>query len=353
MRQEAFRDALRQVEYLNVPTRRGGRRGMQKTFIGIDVGKTNLRVGLTTDTPELKCYSKRTYQRGLPADVDRQILCVVDEALNKAGASVDSLAGIGIGVPAIVNREDGTILYGPDYEFLEGHSITKSLKEHYGVPLTADVDTVVASWGEQWVGMGRVCNRFGLVTWGTSLGAGLILDGKVYEGPDNLFAEFGHSIVSDDDWPCICGGRGCVATLASASGIVEHGRRAIAEGKHTLLGNLADFTPANVTCSMVFDAASRGDAIAIEILERVAILLGRLCANLVYTIQPEKIVIVGGLAERAHSILELMNRTMRQHCWLIFKGFTSCEILPSDLGDTAGVLGAIRMVQQRQNSQRV
>jgi glucokinase len=320
---------------------------MNKTFIGIDVGKTNMRVGLTTEEPELKFFAKSSYKRGLPSDVDRQIISAVDEALERASVPLDSLAGIGIGVPAIVSRDNGTILFGPDFDFLQGHSITRSLTDRYGVPVTADVDTVVASWGEQWVGMGRTCNRFGLITWGTSLGAGLILDGRVYEGPNNLFAEFGHCIVSDDDWDCICGGNGCVATLASASGIIEHGRRALIQGKDTLLRSLTENKPASVTASMVFEAASRGDPVAQQILERVAILLGRLCANLVYTVQPEKIVIVGGLAERTHSILEMMNSTMRQHCWLIVKGFTSCEIIPSALGDTAGVLGAIRLVQQR------
>jgi len=317
------------------------------TFVGVDVGKTNMRVGLTTGPPELKYFAKRSYERGLPRDIDQQLVNAVHEALDNAGVPADSLAGIGVGVPAIVNRNNGTILWGPDYDFLKDHSITKPLKDYFGVPTAADVDTIVASYGEQWAGIGRTCNRFALLTWGTSLGAGLVLDGKVYEGCDNLFAEFGHCIVSDDDWPCICGGTGCVATLASASGIVEHGRRALLQRKNTVLTTLAENKPANVTCSMVFDAASNGDAVSQQILERVAILLGRLCANLVYTIQPEKIVIVGGLAERAHSILEKMNNTMRQHCWLIAKGFTCCEILPSALGDTAGVLGAIRMVQHR------
>ena len=316
-------------------------------FVGIDVGKTNLRVGLTTSQPELKFFNKRPYERGSPRDIDQQLVDAVHEALDMAGVPASSLAGIGVGVPAIVNRQDGTILWGPDYDFLKDHSITKPLSDHYGVPTAADVDTIVASYGEQWAGVGRTCNRFALITWGTSLGAGLVLDGSVYEGRDNLFAEFGHCIVSDDDWPCICGGKGCVATLASASGIVEHGRRALLDGKRTTLTSLAENRPENVTCAMVFDAASRGDAVAQQILARVAILLGRLCANLVYTIQPEKIVIVGGLAERAHSILEQMNSAMRQHCWLLVKGFTCCEILASILGDTAGVLGAIRMVRQR------
>jgi glucokinase len=318
---------------------------MEKCFVGIDVGKTNMRVAVAGTQPELKYFAKRAYRRGAPVEIDEQIRRAVDEALAQACVPVSCLAGIGMGVPAIVNRNDGTILFGPDYDFLQGHSITRALQERYRVPIVADVDTVVASWGEQWAGIGCTCRRFALITWGTSLGAGLILDGKVYEGPDNLFAEFGHCIVSDDDWPCICGARGCVAQLVSGLGITEHARRALLDGKDTILRELAGTHPGAVTSPMVFEAAGRGDSVALQILERVGVLLGRLCANLVYTIQPEKIVIVGGLAEQAQSILETMNKTMRDHCWLIFKGFTRCEIVSSTLGDTAGVLGSIRMVQ--------
>lgn len=300
-------------------------------------------------TPDLKCFTKKSYRRGRPVEMDEQIEEAIEQSLREAAVPNGSLAGIGIGVPAIVNREDGTILFGPDYEFLQGHSITRALYQRYGVPIVADVDTVVASWGEQWVGIGRTCNRFGLITWGTSLGAGLIFDGKVYEGPDNLFAEFGHCIVSDDDWPCICGARGCVAQIASGSGIAEHARRAVLETKDTILKDLTGNQADAATSWMVFEAAGRGDGVSIQILERIGVLLGRLCANLVYTVQPEKIVIVGGLAGQAHWVLEIMNKTMRDHCWLIFKGFTQCEIVSSALGDTAGVLGAIRMVQIKAN----
>jgi predicted NBD/HSP70 family sugar kinase len=97
---------------------------------------------------------------------------------------------------------------------------------------------------------------------------------------------------------------------------------------------------------MVFDAADQGDAIATAILERVAVLLGRLCANTVLTFQPKKIVIVGGLAKRSRRILETINKTMKENCWLIFKGLTDCEVVCSELEDTAGVLGAIYRVRR-------
>ncbi len=315
------------------------------SFVGIDIGKTNLRVAVAGAEPRLSCFTKRAYRRGSPAEMDAQIRQAVDQALQAAAAPPRSLAGIGIGVPAIVNRRDGTILFGPDYDFLAGHSITRALHERYGVPIVADVDTVVASWGELWAGTGRTSRRFALITWGTGIGAGLILDGKVYEGPDNLFAEFGHSVVSDDDWICNCGAVGCVDRLASGPGIAEHARRALLAGEKTILRELCGGRPEDVTCPMVFEAADRRDGLAIGVLERVGELLGRLASNLVLTIQPERIVIVGGLAERAHWVLDTMNRVLRERCWLIFKDFTRCEIVSSELGDTAGVLGAIRMAQ--------
>jgi len=318
---------------------------MEKHFLGIDIGKTNMRVAVTGTGPEFKYFVKRAYRRGSAPDMYQQIGKAVEEALQEGSVPVNSLGGIGIGVPAIVSRHDGTILFGPDFDFLKGHSITQFLYQRYSVPIVADVDTVVASWGEQWVGTGRTCNRFALITWGTGIGAGLILDGKVYEGPDNLFAEFGHSVVSDDDWPCNCGATGCVDCLVSGPGITEHARRALLAGKDTVLKDLCGNQPEALTCPMVFEAAKAHDPVALSVLERIGIILGRLASNIVYTIQPEKIVIVGGLAERVEWILDTMSKTMRSQCWLIFKGFTNCEIVPSTLGDTAGVLGAIRMAQ--------
>ena len=323
---------------------------MEGYFVGIDIGKTNLRIAVTGLEPNFKYFAKKAYRRSCANEMQEQITEAVEEALREGAIPSSLLAGIGICVPAIVSRPDGTIQFGPDFESLKGHSLNQFLYQRYKVPVAADIDTVVATWGENWVGTGRTCNRFALITWGTGVGAGLVLDGKVYEGPNNLFAEFGHSVVSDDDWPCKCGAVGCLDSLASGTGIAEHARRALLSGRKTILRDLCENQPETLTCPMVFEAAEENDPVALGILERVAVLLGRLASNLVYTIQPEKIVIVGGLAERAEWILDTMRNTMQSQCWLIFRGFTHCDILPSTLGDTAGVLGAIRMVQLKTNN---
>ncbi len=319
---------------------------MKNCYIGIDIGKTNMRFAITESEPELKYYTKRSYSRGSPDDFNRDVFDGIDQAISESGYEPKDVLGIGIGVPAVVNRETGTVAWGPDWDFLSGASITQPIMKRYGVPVVADVDPVMASWGEQWAGTGKTCNRFALLAWGTGLGAGIIINGEVDENPDNLFAEFGHSTVSDDDWLCKCGSIGCVDTMVCGGGIAKHGQIAVSEGKETILKDMCGNDSTKVTSPMVFEAADRGDEVAISILERVATLLGRLCANVVLTMQPEKIVIVGGLAERSDFVLEKINSTMRDNCWLIFKGLTKCEVVASKLQDTAGVLGAIYKVRK-------
>lgn len=319
---------------------------MKECIIGIDFGKTNMRFGIAEDTPELKYYTKRTYTRGSPDDMYQQIFDGIDAGLKESGYDPRGILGIGIDVPAVVNRKTGAIVWGPDWDFMAGASLTSPIAERYGVPVVADVDPVMAAWGERWAGAGKTCPRFAVLTWGTGLGAGLVFDGEVQEHPDNLFPEFGHSTVSDDDWPCKCGARGCVDTMVCGGGIANHGRIAVRDGKKTILRELCGSDPERVTSPMVFEAADKGDEVARAILERVAVLLGRLCANVVLTVQPQQIVIVGGLAERCDWVLPTINQTMRDKCWLLFKGLTKCEVVASELGDTGGVLGAIYKVRR-------
>ena len=319
---------------------------MKQCLIGVDFVKTNLRFAIAEDEPALTYYTKRPYTRGSPDDMSRQMVEAIDLALKGTGYTKDGLLGIGIAVPAVVNRETGAIVWGPDWDFMAGASMTQPLAESYGVPVVADVDTVMATWGELWAGIGGTCSRFAVLTWGTGLGAGLVIDGEVQEYPNNLFPEFGHSRVSDDDWLCKCGARGCVDAMVCGGGIANYGRIAVGEGKSTILRELCGNDPERVTSFMVFDAADKGDGVARAILERVAVLLGRLCANVVLTVQPERIAIVGGLAECCNWILPIINQTMRESCWLLFKGLTKCEVVASELGDRAGVLGAIHKVRR-------
>jgi predicted NBD/HSP70 family sugar kinase len=314
-------------------------------FIGIDIGKTNVRVAIAKEEPRLLYYEKRPWECLNYDEMSSLTLKLVEEAITETGIPVDSVCAIGIGVPAVVNRATGKVLYGPGFDIMDGYSCTSFLAEKYGVPVFADTDTVVGTRGELWGGIGQKCDDFAIITWGSGIGAGRVKNGKIVLGRNNLFPEFGHSIVSDDDFLCACGSRGCIETVASGHGIARLGQLALERGENTLIGELSDNDPNAVTSEIIFDAAARNDATALQIVKRLGILLGRLCVNLVYMDQPKKIVVIGGLVDQKKWVLPQIVETMSENCWLIKKGFVDCEVLFSELGDTAGALGAIHMAR--------
>jgi len=124
--------------------------------------------------------------------MQQAIFVGIDKCIAESEYEREGLQGIGIAVPAVVDREDGNIVWGPDWDFLAGASLTKPIEQRYGVPVIADVDTVIPTYGENWAGIGKACNRFVLLAWGTGLGTGVVLEGEVQEYPDSHFSEFGH-----------------------------------------------------------------------------------------------------------------------------------------------------------------
>ena len=318
-----------------------------RTYLGIDVGKTHYRVGIVQGTRELVAYVKRPYAHDGASDLSRLIVQTADELLGDAGVERDALGGVGLALPAIVDRKTGTVIKGPDWDFMTGASVSDVLSRHFGCPVVTEADPVAATWGELAAGVGLECERFAVLTWGTSVGAGLVIDGEVVTYANNLFPEFGHAKVSDYDRPCICGGRGCFATMVSGPGIAQSGLESAEQGRSKALGDALSQGAETVTASMVFDAAEAGDRGAREVLERVGVLFGRMYANLVYACQPERIVVSGGLTPRFPAIEPTVRRSMEENCWLIEGGYTTCEPVMSTLEDTAGVLGAARQASAR------
>ena len=313
---------------------------MGTIYVGIDIGRTHYRVGLLDEQAQLIDFCKIIYERtGYELLLD-SIISSIEDRIATAGLSVEDIRAIGTAVPGIVDRETGVFLQGPDYDFMRGKSLRKDLADRYSCCVTSDVDTTAPTWGELSAGLGKECDRFALLTWGTSVGAGLVLEGRVVSYRDNLFPEFGHSRVSDDDRPCICGGRGCFATLVSGDGIALSGREAAGRGESEYLAAILRESDRSISAADVFNAADAGDAGASEILGRVGELFGRLYANLVYYCQPEKIVVTGGMTPRFPAIRAVVIESMKNNCWLLKGGFTRCEPVMSTLGDTAGVIGA-------------
>lgn len=313
---------------------------MASIYVGIDVGKTHYRVGIVNDRSELVDFRKWPYERAGYEAFLATITGSIDERVEAIGETASSVKAIGVALPGIVSRETGILRHALDFDFMGGHSIVDDLSSRYSCAVTNDVDTIVAAWGELAAGIGTQCDRFALLTWGTSIGAGLVLDGKVVSYPDDLFPEFGHIKVSDDDRPCMCGGNGCFASMVSGPGIAQSGQEAAEAGASAALSAIVGRGDGPITAAHVFDEAERGDAGARAILDRVGVLFGRMYANLVYFCQPKKIVVTGGLTPRFTALDSVVRKTMAENCWLLSGGFARCEPTMSTLEDTAGVIGS-------------
>ena len=313
-------------------------------FVGVDIGKTNIRVAFSEGSRQLKHVTKRSYNQARGFDLFDEIIAGVDEGLECLQSERTAVNAVGVAVPSVVDQATGRVISIHAFSFLRDDALAANLADTLQVPVVVDTDSTTATLGELWAGYGRQHAKLAVITWGTGLGAGLILDGEVYKD-GNLFAEFGHMIVSDDDQPCICGATGCIHSQVCGPAIERQAKILMLNHPDSLLSKLVHHNINDMTSFILFEAARKEDPIALSLIDRLAVLFGRLCVNLVYTLQPEKIIFVGGLADQFDMIYDTMYKTMTENCWFIFKKLTQCDIVVSKLRDTAGVLGAIRMAQ--------
>jgi glucokinase len=285
------------------------------------------------------------------AGVDR-IVKFIGEFAASAGVTLPELDGVGIGIPGWVDRMTGQIRFAPKLVHWEGVPILARLNEGLPCPLYLDVDPHVATLGEQWLGAGRGKRNFVLLTLGTGIGCGIVINGQLYAGHRGYSSEFGHSVVAFGNPEaskarCACGTPGCLESLTAGPAIGRAGQEAARAGRAPLLLALAGGGPESITAETVVAAAQQGDGVALEILGQAGRFLGIGCANLASILEPERIVVGGGLAEVGELLLAPIREAMEKWCYLIAQGYIHVELVPAELGDDAGIVGAAKMVFDR------
>ena len=248
----------------------------------------------------------------------------------------EQLLGIGIGVPGPVGA-DGTVNRCVNLGW-GVFNIQNTLQELTGMPVKAGNDANVAALGECWKGGGQGCENMIMATLGTGVGGGIIVGGKVIHGSHGAGGEIGHLTLNREETEsCGCGKKGCVEQYCSATGIVRIAKKALA--KETAPSSLREI--AELTCKDVFDAAKAGDAVATEILEQVYGMMGEFLANLCCVVDPEMIVLGGGVSKAGAPLLEGVKR----HYGM--RAFHACKDVGfalATLGNDAGVCGAFKLI---------
>ncbi len=302
---------------------------MGRVVIGVDLGGTNLRTAILTPEGEILDRHKEATQAAdgwekVVARLTSNIKHLRDAAVKK-GLDV---AAVGVGAPGVIQGDKGVVVKSPNFPDWNNVPLKDQLEKALGIPVVIENDANAAALGEQWRGAGRGISSMILLTLGTGVGGGIILDNKIWQGADGMAGEIGHMTLVPDGRPCTCGNVGCLEMYASARGIVQ--------SYHEALGNQASGRP--VSSEQIYEAARSGDKTAIRVMEDMGRMLGIGIASLINIFNPELIVIGGGVKDGWPLFIEATRREIMKRAFEVPAKRT--DIVPSQLGDDAGMAGA-------------
>lgn len=304
--------------------------------IGIDIGGTNTVFGLV-NTRGVIVSTGAIKTRDYP-DVGDYVHAVCDSLrpLVTAVGGIGQIKAIGIGAPN-GNYYHGTIEHAPNLVWKGIVPLAELFEREIGLPVVVTNDANAAALGEMTYGVTRGMKHFIMITLGTGVGSGIVIDGRIVYGHDGFAGELGHVTVCPDGRLCGCGRRGCLETYCSATGVAHTAREMLESSETPSL--LRRLDPDRISSKEVFDAAEAGDETAVEIFRRTGEILGKAFADFVAFSSPEAIVLFGGLTKAGDLIMRPIEESMNRHLLPIFRG--KVRLLVSDLKDSdAAILGA-------------
>ena len=247
------------------------------------------------------------------------------------------MAGIGIGSPGPLDRATGVVLRTPNLGWRD-LPLRDLISGATGLPATLDNDANCAAYGEWWMGAGRGIDHLVVITIGTGIGGGIVLNGEVQHGCSDVAGEAGHMTINFMGRKCGCGNYGCLEAYASGPNIAARAVEGIERGAESVLSEMTGGELHLVTAETVSDAVVRGDAYAKEVMAETAKILGTGVANLINLLNPQAMVVTGGVTGAGDHLFLPLRAEVRKRAFP--SAVSACEILPSGLPDTAGVIGA-------------
>lgn len=283
---------------------------VQTVILSLDMGGTTLSYGLVQPDGRVRLqHSVGTHARGRGEAVVQQVLEVTRTLLDAASRRRLRVSGIGIGVPGTVDVPRGRIRDNiQNVPELEGVALGPLLRRRFALPVHLDNDVNAHTLGELYFGWGRGVQNFAMLAAGTGVGGGIVIGGKLLRGRRGYGGEAGHTTVNLDGRPCFCGSIGCIKTYASGPDIAAQARERLQTAQPGRLLELCGGDPQRLTAREVFAAARANDPIALEVVEIAARTLGAGVANLVNLLNPEMIVLGGGVLEASDLLLPRIRR---------------------------------------------
>lgn len=306
--------------------------------IGVDLGGTNIAVGVVSESgmilseASVKTLPKRPYQ-----EVIRDMGQCILKAIKKAGVSLDDVISVGVGVPGIADARTGRVIFCPNI-FWTDVPLRDELKQYIDKPIYIDNDATVAGFAESVAGVSKGCDNCVFLTLGTGLGGGIVLNGRPYSGAHGIGSEIGHMIIIADGEECNCGSRGCSEKYCSATAIIRMAKEACRNAPDSLILKKASGDPNRINAKLVIDAAKENDPTAKKVFDDYVKYLSITIANLIQYMDPEMIVLGGGVSHAGAFLLDAVRAKVPTY--LIYKTLPHARIELAALGNEAGIIGA-------------
>ncbi|MCH5207078.1 MAG: ROK family protein [Oscillospiraceae bacterium] len=307
--------------------------------IGIDLGGTNIKVGLVDENYNI--IAKATAKTDLPRpaeEICKSIVELVWKALNEARVTIGEVKSIGIGTPGVANRNSGIVLYSCNLDF-NNTDLRSLIKTQLDKPIYVENDANAAAFGEVLAGAGKGCKDVVVVTLGTGVGGGIIIGGKIYTGFNFCGAELGHTVIEYGGRQCSCGRKGCFEAYSSATALINMTKEAMEAHKDSKMWEIANGELSNVDGKTAFDGMRADDPAAKDVVNMYIEYLGCGLTNIINTFQPEVLLIGGGICKEGENLTRPLAEIIKRESYCIDPE-KSTKLDICKLGNDAGIIGA-------------
>ncbi len=312
---------------------------MKKYYIGVDIGGTSFKIGLVREDGII--INKMSYLVKNSAKQEEMIIELANQILDFIKVNeitLDNIVGIGIGCPGSINSKLGVCDYSNNLKWYD-LKIVEILKKYINLPIKITNDANAATLGEYKFGVGKNYQNVIMLTLGTGVGGGVIINGKLYEGNDGKGAELGHSVIKLNGRKCTCGRKGCIEAYASASALAKEARSIVTKHKESSLYLDKD----HLTGRIIFEHANKGDKIANIIIDKYCYYLKEAILNYCNIFRPDLIILGGGLSAQKEVLLNHIVPCMEKEHYG-FSNTPKVELKCAELGNDAGIIGAASLL---------
>ncbi|MGD0999829.1 MAG: ROK family protein [Candidatus Brocadiia bacterium] len=327
---------------------------MARKMIGIDLGGTFIKAGVVDDKGRVLSRVKKPTDTAEGRDtIIRNIAAAVVEAREQAGVNWRSISAVGLGAPGLFEQPSGIVSQSPNLPVLAGKVLAPPVMKaagHPEIPVVLENDANVAAFAEAWIGCARGVGTMALMTLGTGIGGGIVLNGEIWRGFRGVAGEVGHQNLFPNGVRCGCGNRGCLEAYASATALVRRLKKAVRDGKRTrLTAELQRGAP--VSARDICEAAIAGDPLCLALMEETGSFLGIAVMNMLHILNIELVAFTGGMTAAGDLLLNSIRNEARERTLLL--AMKGVKIVFSNMGDDAGLIGAAGWALRRTHGLRL